>query len=95
MLAIRWIGLNIGPVPMEFEKLIDNCIDSTDLKTAISDLLERKKTGQEMDKQPKIAVISDYIENELAGFTKMAPPTERAKPTLEKLNHLFREILST
>jgi predicted nucleotidyltransferase len=95
LLAIRWIQQNIGPVPMEFEKLADRCIDSAELRKAISDLLEQKKSGQEMDRRPKIPVISDYIESELAQLTSAAEPAERAKPNFEELNEIFRETLTT
>lgn len=93
LLAIRWIEKRRGPVPMEFEKLVENSVTSAELKQTIADLLERKKSGQELDKQPKIPVISDFIESELERLKNKAQIEDRGKPDFEKLNELFRDAL--
>jgi predicted nucleotidyltransferase len=95
LLAIRWIEKGLGPVPMEFAKLVEQSVTSPELKTAITDLIERKKSGQELDQQPKIPVISDYIQTEITTLQNTAPPKERSKPEIEKLNTLFREALES
>ncbi len=64
-------------------------MDSPEIRTAIDDLLERKRTGQELDRQPKIKVLSDLIATELARLEKIKV-REREKPDFEKLNALFR-----
>jgi uncharacterized protein len=94
LLAIRWIETTSGPVPMEFQKLVDCCVDSPELKQTIADLLERKKAGQELDRQPKIPIISDFIAGELDRAKNKADLKERAKPNFERLNGLFRESVS-
>jgi predicted nucleotidyltransferase len=93
LLAIRWIENKSTPVPMEFAALVDGCIDSPELKQTITKLLERKKAGQELDQQPKIPVISDFIDGELERLKKKANVEERQKPNFERLNILFREAL--
>ena len=93
LLAIRWIEKDLGPVPMEFEKLVDKSVTSPELRSAIFDLLERKKSGQELDHQPKIPVISDYIQSEITSLRNSAPPPDNPKPNIEKLNIIFRETL--
>jgi uncharacterized protein len=50
LLAIRWIETEPRPVPMEFQTLVDRCLDSTELKQTIAGLLEKKKAGQELDR---------------------------------------------
>jgi predicted nucleotidyltransferase len=93
LLAIRWIEKETRPVPMEFEKLVERSVDSPELNQAIADLLMRKKAGQELDRQPKIPVLSDFIESELERLKKKAKLEERTKPNFEKLNELFREAI--
>jgi predicted nucleotidyltransferase len=93
LLAIRWIELETAPVPMEFEKLVEKSVDSPELKQTIADLLTRKKAGQELDRQPKIPVMSDFIESELERHKKSANVEERTKPNFERLNELFREAI--
>ncbi len=94
ILAIRWIEMGIGPVPMEFDKLVTRCIESPELKQAIADLIERKRSGQELDQQPKIPVISEYIDSELAALRAASPPKQEPNPNIESLNELFRESLA-
>jgi predicted nucleotidyltransferase len=90
LLAIRWIEIDpTRPVPMEFQKLVDVCVDSTDVRSAIDELLTRKRAGQELDRQPKIDVLSRYIETELARLEKIEV-REREKPNVEKLNEILR-----
>ncbi len=93
LLAIRWIETDSGAVPMEFEKLVNRCVTDTIVRGAIGDLLERKKAGKELDRQPKIPALSNYIESELAELQRSAPPPVREKPNFESLNELFRVAL--
>jgi uncharacterized protein len=93
LLAIRWIEKETSPVPMEFGKLVEHSVESPELKRAIADLLVRKRAGQELDRQPKITVISDFIETELARLEKKAQFADREKPEFEKLNELFRNAI--
>ena len=90
LLAIRWIQQDIGPVPMEFEKLVNRCVDSPEVKEAIAELLERKRSGQELDREPKITVLTDFIQAEFAHHEKTAPPTVGPRSDIEHLNQIFR-----
>ncbi len=93
LLAIRWIQHDIGPVPMEFEKLVNRCVDSSEVKHAITQLLERKKSGQELDREPRITVLSDFIRSEFAHHEKTAPPTVCPNSDIEHLNQIFRSTI--
>ena len=93
LLAIRWIQQDIGPVPMEFEKLVDRCVDSPEVKQAIALLLERKKSGQELDREPKITVLSDFIQSEFAHHEKTAPPVVGPRSDIALLNQIFRSAI--
>ena len=95
LLAMRWIENELGPVPMEFEKLVDVCVESANVRSAIHDLLERKKTGQELDGQPKIPELSGFIDGELSRMKDLDRFVERPKPDFESLNELFRRALGS
>jgi predicted nucleotidyltransferase len=93
LLAIRWIEADPHPVPMEFETLVDRCVDSHELKQAIDDLLARKRAGQELDRQPRIETISRFIESDLERLKAKPDISERPRQDFEKLNTLFRYAL--
>jgi uncharacterized protein len=93
LLAINWIEQESDVVPMEFGVLVERCVKSPELKEAIENLLERKKSGQELDREPRIKIISDFIESELERLeTKVIE--SKQKPDTEKLNELFRMALN-
>ena len=95
LLAIRWIeNDSTQPVPMEFQKLVDGCVDCPDVRSAIDDLLTRKRAGRELDREPQINVLSDFIDAELSRLEKLTVP-EREKPDFEKLNEIFRAAIRT
>ena len=60
LLAIRWIEAGKGVVPTEFDCLVDALVPTGNLRSAIGDLLERKKAGLERDRGPKIRVIHEF-----------------------------------
>ncbi len=62
------------------------------MRSSIDDLLTRKRAGREIDREPKINVLSDFIDAELSRLEKLKVP-EREKPNFEKLNEIFREAI--
>ena len=73
-------------------ELVDACVDSPKVRTSIDDLLIRKRSGRELDREPKINVLSDFIDAELSRLEKLTVP-ERVKPNYEKLNEIFRDAI--
>jgi uncharacterized protein len=92
ILAIKWIETQTEVVPMEFGKLVESCVESRELKTSINTLLARKMAGQELDRQPRIDIISEFIESELQRLESVIVE-DKVKPDSEKLNQLFRSSL--
>lgn len=92
LLAVKWIEQESEPVPMELGSLVDRCVSSPEVSEAIANLIERKKRGLETDREPRIEVISGFIEYELErlGKKKVATPP---KSDPERLNELFRMAL--
>jgi predicted nucleotidyltransferase len=93
LLAIQWIESQPGPPPMEFGTLVDRLVTSPELKREIEVLLERKRAGDELDRAPKIPVISDYIDAEMARLEIALIGRKMPTPGVEKLNALFREAV--
>jgi predicted nucleotidyltransferase len=95
ILAIQWIERGLGIVPTEFQVLVNEVVESPNLKGEIDRLVEVKQRGEELDLGPHIAAISEFIERELARlegeqFEKnyIAPKA----PTAE-FNRVFRAAL--
>lgn len=93
VLACMWIEGGLGVVPMEFQKLVDGTVTDADLLDAIGGLLVCKKAGEELDRGPKIPIISAFVERELERLSgkNPAPPAVSSDPS--RLDQLFRDAL--
>jgi predicted nucleotidyltransferase len=94
LLAMRWIEQGRGPVPIEFQKLIDATVDDRTLRSAISDLVSAKCAGAELERGPRIPAISDFVDKEMARLGQMV--SDRVEPVADVhvLNDLFRSTLN-
>jgi predicted nucleotidyltransferase len=80
--------------PMEFDHLLTTQIDDNRLKEVIDELVNRKKSGDELDQEPKITVINDYLEERITFFEEYVKSFGPIiAPDTGKLDHLFRETL--
>jgi predicted nucleotidyltransferase len=93
LLAMRWIEEGRGPVPIEFQKLVDAVIHDPALRTAINDLVSAKRAGAELDRGPRIPAISDFVESEMARLGETVSNRAHAVQAVETLNELFRNTL--
>lgn len=93
LLACLWIERGLGPVLMKFNILVNELITDPDLKNAIDNLIEDKQAGKELSMGPRIPVISNFIEKEMARFLKNKPAYDKKRPDTNKLNSLFRDAL--
>ena len=95
ILACKWIESNGTMAPMEFQKLVNTQIDNQDLRREIENLLERKKSGEELDKEPRIQITNDFVEREIEHFNKVVKSYDKeTRPETEKLDTLFRDSLT-
>jgi predicted nucleotidyltransferase len=94
VLACNWIENDFGPVPTEFDKLVEAIIKDKALKSSISDLIRKKRDGQELSWGNKIPEISDYIEKEIVRLKKKEFHFIKKITDTEKLNKLFRSALN-
>src|SRR5262249_10511416 len=93
LLAMRWIEAGLGPVPIEFSKLVHATVSIPDLRSAIGELLADKKAGLELGAGPRIPPISCFIESEMSRLEKSTTSQLNASLPTEQLNELFRATL--
>lgn len=93
LLALRWIDRGLGPVPIEFQKLVEATVPDPALRRAIDDLVSAKRAGAELDRGPRIPAVSDFIEREMARLEQTASDRPSTAPPTEALNELFRGTL--
>ncbi len=94
LLAMRWIRAGYGPVPMEFAKLVAAIVPGGALREAIEEFIRHKRAAVELDRGPRIPILSKFIEDEFQSLSKQAPERPSDPPSREALNLLFRRALS-
>jgi predicted nucleotidyltransferase len=93
LLAMQWIEQGLGPVPIEFGKLVEATLSAGELRLAVDELVAAKRAGAELDMGPRIPAISHFIESELNRLERVADLNAPAGPPTEQLNELFRATL--
>ena len=89
ILAVKWLEQGMGIVPTEFDVLVDRLVIDTKLKKEIVALIEAKRKGEELDYGPRIAPISDFLEQELERFEQYKPDLEKHSVPIGKLDKIF------
>lgn len=93
ILACMWIENYRETPPMEFEKLLTQIKDGK-LLEEINGLLIRKKSGIEMEIEPKIEIINNFIENALRHFEEIVNTFDsRKKPEQKIMEEGFIKII--
>jgi len=93
LLAMRWIDQGLGPVPIEFSRLVDATVSDVAVRGAIEELIAAKRSGAELDRGPRIPAIGDFIQVEMARLEETASDRTSPAPPVEALNSLFRSTL--
>jgi predicted nucleotidyltransferase len=93
ILACLWIEREQGPVPMEFETLVERIVESNELRKEINELLKRKREGEELSWGPPIPIINEFIEGEIFRLVNKKFEKRKIRPGREKLNALFQAAL--
>lgn len=94
ILAVQWIEQGRGPVPTEFQILVDALVQDDFLKGQIEGLLARKKRSLESEYGDRIPVLNHFIENELErlAHSRFAKLQAVSDPT--PLNQFFQAQLA-
>ncbi|AIQ11243.1 nucleotidyltransferase domain-containing protein [Paenibacillus durus] len=94
ILACEWIEKHNTMPPIEFDRLVDYVVPKGSDKAVILDLLARKKAGDEMDYEPRINPINDYLEEKIAYYERTAPGLRPGDGNQDqRLDGLFRSAL--
>ncbi|MBN1430995.1 MAG: nucleotidyltransferase domain-containing protein [Anaerolineae bacterium] len=93
LLAMKWIEEGRGIVPMAFDTLVQEVVGDEAVRQEITNLLERKKRGDELAREPRIPIISDFIEREIEQFKAEAVTPDQNRRSIETLDELFRQVL--
>ena len=95
ILACMWIEERNSMPPIEFDVLVAELLANSDeLRDGINKLLVRKKAGDELDYEPKLQGIHDFIEEKIAYFERVAGEQTNTNNSQDNhLDELFREAL--
>lgn len=93
LLAMKWIEEGLGIAPTDFNVTLEKLALAGELKEAIANLLESKRSGDELDKGEKIPVISNFIESELEHWENSKIPQKIFHHNGNKLDVFFRESI--
>ncbi len=94
LLAVGWLESGRGVAPTPFRELVETLVPSGALRDAIEHLLRLKQGGEELAWGPRIPILNDWIETELARLTPGPTLAPAVHPGPEPLNAVFREWLA-
>ncbi|PZM64529.1 nucleotidyltransferase domain-containing protein [Paenibacillus dendritiformis] len=97
ILACGWIEKHNTMPPMEFDALVRELVpEGSELRQAIERLLERKRSGEELDVECRIPSINAYLEDRIEHYERTAvhlrSPAGQQRQDQE-LDKLFRSAL--
>lgn len=95
LMCCRWIerAPEAGPPPMPFNDVMDGADIDTELRAALSDLVARKKAGEELDEGPAIPHINRFIDTELWRLRLLADKAAVGSGSLTALDALFQSFV--
>ncbi|SDE48493.1 hypothetical protein SAMN02799630_05529 [Paenibacillus sp. UNCCL117] len=95
ILACEWIEKHLTMPPIEFDRLVDAAVPrGSELKAIIGELLVRKKAGDELDYEPRITPINEYVEEKIAYYERTAAGMQTSDGGQDQqLDDLFRSVL--
>jgi len=90
LLACKWIEKYHTFPPMEFDLLVEHLVKEVKVKNEIHSLLVKKKSGEEMGKEPRIEILQEYIISSIEYFREyLKKEILVGKTDTERLNKLF------
>jgi predicted nucleotidyltransferase len=93
VLGMTWIERGLGPVPIEFQRLVDATVDDPALRAAIDGLLAEKRAGAELDYGAREPVINEFVERAIERARATMEGREDPTPSPDALDLLFRDAL--
>ncbi|MBP1991872.1 nucleotidyltransferase domain-containing protein [Paenibacillus eucommiae] len=95
ILACEWIERHNEMPPIEFHELVDALVpEGSELKVVIKNLLVRKLAGDEMDYEPRINRINEFLGERISYYEQTACDMRAAEGGHdEALDQLFRSAI--
>lgn len=95
ILACEWIDKYDEMPPVEFAALTQELLDpNSDLGRMVAELLVRKKAGEELDLEPRLEPVNQFIEEKLSSYDQKASELKAQSAVLdEQLNSIFLSTL--
>lgn len=94
VLAAKWIEQFNEFPPLEFSTLLEKLVPDGELKQEISILLKRKIAGDELDLEPRIEVINQFLSEEITRLREFTNTLHITLPdSTSVLDQLFRDTL--
>ena len=94
ILACDWIKQTNSMAPMEFHKLLDSQVTDPNVKTEIQNLLKRKMIGEELNEEPQINILNDFIERKIEFYNDYVKSLGQSEqPETARLDELFKQTI--
>ncbi|WHY68447.1 nucleotidyltransferase domain-containing protein [Neobacillus sp. SuZ13] len=94
VLACLWIERYNTVPPIEFQVLVEELLEEGKLKQEILTLLARKISGDELNLEPKVNAINEFLEKEINRLEEYTKTLKVSKEDMTPvLDNLFRDIL--
>lgn len=94
ILACDWIRQTNTMAPMEFHKLLDSQITDQSVKAEIQNLLKRKMAGEELNEEPKIQILNDFLEQKIEFYNNYIKSLgQNVQPNTTRLDELFKQTM--
>jgi predicted nucleotidyltransferase len=93
LLAMRWIERNLGPVPIEFNRLVEATVENPGVLEAIQKLLREKRAGAELDRGPHSPALSVFIKEELMRLESVGEAVPVTRPHRNDWTNAFSGFL--
>ncbi|CRK80728.1 nucleotidyltransferase domain-containing protein [Neobacillus massiliamazoniensis] len=94
ILACNWIEKYNKVPPIIFQELVDDILPNGLLKKEILTLLERKINGEELNRESRIPVINEFVENEINRLQEYLKTIEvKKEDATPQLDLIFRQTL--
>jgi hypothetical protein len=94
ILACDWIKKTNTMAPMEFHTLLNSQVTDKYVKSEIHNLLTRKMAGEELNEEPKIQILNDFIESKIKFYSDYVKSLGQiSQPDTARLDELFKRTL--
>ncbi|WNF23346.1 nucleotidyltransferase domain-containing protein [Mesobacillus jeotgali] len=94
ILAAKWIEKYNEFPPLEFPKLLEDLLPEGELKREVHTLLKKKISGDELDYEPKIEVINQFLNADIVRLKEYTSTINVDLPDFTpQLDQLFRNTL--